>query len=31
MKDNRVKLSSEDGVSLIVNLDRYILSEALKK
>jgi hypothetical protein len=31
MKDNRVKLSSEDGVSLIVNLDRYILNEALKK
>jgi hypothetical protein len=31
MKDNKVKFSSEDGVSLIVDLDRYILNEALKK
>jgi hypothetical protein len=31
MKDNKVKFSSEDGVSIIASLDRYLLSEALKK
>jgi hypothetical protein len=31
MKDNKIKLSSEDGISVIAPLDRYILNEALKK
>jgi hypothetical protein len=31
MKDNKIKFSSEDGVSVIASLDRYLLSEALRK
>jgi hypothetical protein len=31
MKDNKVKFSSEDGISIITTLDRYLLSEVLKK
>jgi hypothetical protein len=31
MKDNKVKLSTEDGLSVITSLDSYLLSNALKK
>jgi hypothetical protein len=31
MKDNKVKLSTEDGISVITSLDSYLLSNALKK
>jgi hypothetical protein len=31
MQNNRVKFSSDDGVSIIATLDRYLISEALKK
>jgi hypothetical protein len=31
MKDNKIKLSSEDGVSIIAPLDRYLLNSALTK
>jgi hypothetical protein len=30
LKDNRVKLSTEDGVSIITSLDSYLLNNALK-
>jgi hypothetical protein len=30
MKDNKIKLSTEDGVSIITSLDSYLLSNALK-
>jgi hypothetical protein len=31
LKDNRIKLATEDGVSIITSLDRHLLSNALKK
>jgi hypothetical protein len=31
MKDYKIKLSSEDGISIIAPLDSYLLTEALKK
>jgi hypothetical protein len=31
LKDNKIKFSSEDGISVIAPLDSYILSEALRK